>query len=64
MALVAIIITVAIFRGGPILSTLEFALVLTVVAGPIIGAFISVGFEFILKGKATDAGAIAQGTSY
>ena len=34
------------------------------IAGPVIGAFIGVGFEFILKGKATDAGAIAaQGTS-
>ncbi len=34
------------------------------IAGPIIGALIGVGFEFILKGKATDAGAIAaQGTS-
>ncbi len=34
------------------------------IAGPIIGAFIGVGFEFILKKKATDAGAIAaQGTS-
>lgn len=33
------------------------------IVGPIIGAFIGVGFEFILKGKATDAGAIAaQGT--
>lgn len=33
------------------------------IAGPIIGAIIGVGFEFILKGKATDAGAIAaQGT--
>jgi aquaporin Z len=34
------------------------------IVGPMIGAFIGVGFEFILKGKATDAGAIAaQGTS-
>jgi aquaporin Z len=34
------------------------------IVGPIIGALIGVGFEFILKGKATDAGAIAaQGTS-
>ncbi|MBK5270817.1 MAG: aquaporin [Bacteroidia bacterium] len=34
------------------------------IVGPIIGAFIGVGFEFILKRKATDTGAIAaQGTS-
>ena len=34
------------------------------IAGPIIGALIGVGFEFILKGKSTDAGAIAaQGTT-
>jgi aquaporin Z len=31
--------------------------------GPIIGAMIAVGFEFILRGKATKAGAMAaQGT--
>ena len=34
VALVAIIITVAIFRGDPILTTLQFALVLTVAAIP------------------------------
>ena len=34
-ALVAVIITVALFRGDPILSTLEFALVLTVAAIPV-----------------------------
>ena len=33
-ALVAVIITVALFRGDPILTTLEFALVLTVAAIP------------------------------
>jgi H+-transporting ATPase len=35
VALVALIITVAIFRGDPILSTLQFALVLTVAAIPV-----------------------------
>jgi H+-transporting ATPase len=35
VALVAIIITVAIFRGDPILTTLQFALVLTVAAIPV-----------------------------
>jgi len=35
VALVAVIITVAIFRGDPILSTLQFALVLTVAAIPV-----------------------------
>jgi H+-transporting ATPase len=35
VALVAVIIAVAIFRGDPILSTLQFALVLTVAAIPV-----------------------------
>ena len=35
VALVALIITVAIFRGDPILNTLQFALVLTVAAIPV-----------------------------
>ena len=35
VALVAIIVTVAIIRGDPILSTLQFALVLTVAAIPV-----------------------------
>jgi H+-transporting ATPase len=35
VALVAVIVTVALFRGYPILSTLEFALVLTVAAIPV-----------------------------
>jgi H+-transporting ATPase len=35
VALVAMIITVAIFRGDPILATLQFALVLTVAAIPV-----------------------------
>jgi H+-transporting ATPase len=35
MVLVALIITVAIFRGDPILTTLQFALVLTVAAIPV-----------------------------
>ena len=34
-ALVAVIITVAIFRGDPVLTTLQFALVLTVAAIPV-----------------------------
>jgi H+-transporting ATPase len=33
--LVAVIVPVAIFRGDPILSTLQFALVLTVSAIPV-----------------------------
>jgi len=35
VALVAVIITVAIYRGDPILTTLQFALVLTVAAIPV-----------------------------
>ncbi len=35
VALVAVIITVAIFRGDPVLTTLQFALVLTVAAIPV-----------------------------
>jgi H+-transporting ATPase len=35
VALVALIVTVAIFRGDPILTTLQFALVLTVAAIPV-----------------------------
>ncbi len=35
VALVAVIITVAIFRGDPIITTLQFALVLTVAAIPV-----------------------------
>ncbi len=35
VALVAVIVTVAIFRGDPILTTLQFALVLTVAAIPV-----------------------------
>jgi len=35
VALVAVIITVALFRGDPILATLQFALVLTVAAIPV-----------------------------
>jgi len=35
VAMVAVIITVAIFRGDPILTTLQFALVLTVAAIPV-----------------------------
>jgi aquaporin Z len=33
------------------------------IAGPLVGAIIAVGFEWILKGKATAAGSLAaQGT--
>ena len=35
VVLVAVIITVALFRGDPILTTLQFALVLTVAAIPV-----------------------------
>ena len=35
VALVAVIVTVAIYRGDPILTTLQFALVLTVAAIPV-----------------------------
>ena len=35
LALVSVIITVAIFRGDPVLTTLQFALVLTVAAIPV-----------------------------
>ena len=40
VALVAVIITVALFRGDPILTTLQFALVLTVAAIPVAMAMV------------------------
>ena len=57
VALVAIIITVAIFRGDPILSTLQFALVLTVSAIPVamptvLSVTMAVGARLLAKKKA------------
>src|SRR5665213_1098163 len=57
VALVAIIITVAILRGDPILSTLQFALVLTVAAIPVamptvLSVTMAVGARLLAKKKA------------
>jgi len=57
MALVAIIITVAIFRGDPILNTLEFALVLLVAAVPVamptvLSVTMAVGARLLAKREA------------
>ena len=57
VVLVAIIITVAIFRGDPILSTLQFALVLTVAAIPVamptvLSVTMAVGARLLAKKKA------------
>ena len=57
VALVAIIITVAIFRGDPILNTLEFALVLLVAAVPVamptvLSVTMAVGARLLAKKKA------------
>jgi H+-transporting ATPase len=57
VALVAIIITVAIFRGDPILSTLQFALVLTVAAIPVamptvLSVTMAVGARLLAKKEA------------
>ena len=57
IALVAIIITIAIFRGDPILSTLQFALVLTVAAIPVamptvLSVTMAVGARLLAKKKA------------
>ena len=57
VALVAIIITVAIFRGDPILNTLQFALVLTVAAIPVamptvLSVTMAVGARLLAKKKA------------
>ena len=57
IVLVAIIITVAIFRGDPILSTLQFALVLTVAAIPVamptvLSVTMAVGARLLAKKQA------------
>jgi H+-transporting ATPase len=57
VVLVAAIITVAIFRGDPILSTLQFALVLTVAAIPVamptvLSVTMAVGARLLAKKKA------------
>jgi H+-transporting ATPase len=57
LALVAVIITVAILRGDPILSTLQFALVLTVAAIPVamptvLSVTMAVGARLLAKKQA------------
>ena len=57
VALVAVIITVAIFRGDPILNTLQFALVLTVAAIPVamptvLSVTMAVGARLLAKKQA------------
>jgi H+-transporting ATPase len=57
VALVTVIITVAIFRGDPILSTLQFALVLTVAAIPVamptvLSVTMAVGARLLAKKEA------------
>ncbi len=57
VVLVALIITVAIFRGDPILSTLQFALVLTVAAIPVamptvLSVTMAVGARLLAKKEA------------
>jgi len=57
VALVAVIITVALFRGDPILSTLEFALVLLVAAIPVamptvLSVTMAVGARLLAKKEA------------
>jgi len=57
VALVAVIIAVAIFRGDPILSTLQFALVLTVAAIPVamptvLSVTMAVGARLLARKKA------------
>jgi H+-transporting ATPase len=57
VSLVAVIITVAIFRGDPVLSTLQFALVLTVAAIPVamptvLSVTMAVGARLLAKKKA------------
>ena len=57
VALVAVIIAVAIFRGDPILSTLQFALVLTVAAIPVamptvLSVTMAVGARLLAKKQA------------
>jgi H+-transporting ATPase len=57
VALVAVIVTVALFRGDPILSTLEFALVLLVAAIPVamptvLSVTMAVGARLLAKKQA------------
>ncbi len=57
VVLVAVIITVALFRGDPILTTLQFALVLTVAAIPVamptvLSVTMAVGARLLAKKKA------------
>ncbi len=57
VALVAVIIVVALFRGDPILTTLQFALVLTVAAIPVamptvLSVTMAVGARLLAKKKA------------
>lgn len=57
VTLVAVIITVALFRGDPILTTLQFALVLTVVAIPVamptvLSVTMAVGARLLAKKEA------------
>jgi len=57
VALVAVIIAVALFRGDPILNTLQFALVLTVAAIPVamptvLSVTMAVGARLLAKKKA------------
>jgi H+-transporting ATPase len=56
--LVAVIIGVAIFRGDPILTTLQFALVLTVAAIPVamptvLSVTMAVGARLLAKKQAS-----------
>src|ERR1039457_2845867 len=57
VALVAVIITVALFRGDPIVTTLQFALVLTVAAipvsmPPVLSVTMTVGARLLAKKQA------------
>jgi H+-transporting ATPase len=57
VALVAVIVTVALFRGDPILTTLQFALVLTVAAIPVamptvLSVTMAVGARLLAKKQA------------
>jgi len=64
VALVALIVAVAIFRGDPILTTLQFALVLTVAAIPVamptvLSVTMAVGARLLAKKKAIVARLVA-----
>jgi len=57
VALVAVIVTVALFRGDPVLTTLQFALVLTVAAIPVamptvLSVTMAVGARLLAKAEA------------